>query len=66
MGRHPEIDLLFHEGESQDLAEKLRRPQDLLFLRKWDDKMNPSFDFSKMMNWLCLFQASLPWLKNSR
>lgn len=45
MGRHPEIDLLFHEGESQDLAEKLRRPQDLLFLRKWDDKMNPSFDY---------------------
>lgn len=24
----------FHEGESQDLAQKLRRPQDLLFLRK--------------------------------
>jgi hypothetical protein len=34
MGRHPEIDLLFYEGESQDLAQKLRRPQDLLFLRK--------------------------------
>ena len=45
MGRHPEIDLLFHEGESQDLAQKLRRPQDLLFLRKWDKKLHPDFDY---------------------
>jgi len=45
MGRYPEINLLFHEGESQDLAQKLRRPQDLLFLRKWDDKLHPDFDY---------------------
>lgn len=45
MGRYPEIDLLFHEGESRDLAQKLRRPQDLLFLRKWDEKLHPDFDY---------------------
>lgn len=45
MGRYPEIDLLFHEGESRDLAQKLRRPQDLLFLRKWDKKLHPDFDY---------------------
>lgn len=45
MGRYPEIDLLFHESESRDLAQKLRRPQDLLFLRKWDEKLHPDFDY---------------------
>lgn len=45
MGRYPEVDLLFHEGESRDLAQKLRRPQDLLFLRKWDEKLHPDFDY---------------------
>lgn len=45
MGRYPEVDLLFHEGESRDLAQKLRWPQDLLFLRKWDEKLHPDFDY---------------------
>ncbi|WP_201346566.1 LysR family transcriptional regulator substrate-binding protein, partial [Lactobacillus nasalidis] len=45
MNQHPEVELVFHEGESSDLAKKLRHPQDLLFLRKWDSKFDQQAEY---------------------